>query len=259
MKKLILILYIVLAVAATAEAQSLAQQGDSAYAREDYRHAIELYSRSLAEEGVSTDLYYNLANAYYRNDNPGKAVLNYRRALRIDPTNSDARANLNFVVSRIEDRPEDDSSFLGNLHYSILGLMKPNAWAWTSFGLFVLLTACGALYIFSGEVAMRKTGFFGGIVVLFVFIYALVCALQSAAAARDTSEAVVIAPSTYLNSAPRAPRTSDEPAVSLHAGTVVEITDSVPTPDDPQSDMWYNVRINKGTKAWLRASDVERI
>lgn len=259
MKKIIALLYITVLFCVQANAQSLAQQADSAYAREDYRRAIELYSMSLAQEGPSSDLYYNLANAYYRNDNPGKAVLNYHRALRMDPTNSDARTNLNFVVSRIDDRPEDDSSFLGNLHNGILNLAGANAWAWISFTIFLVLTGCVAMYIFSTNIALRKTGFFGGIVMIFALIYTLVCAFQSVSRARDHSEAVVIAPSTYINSAPRAPRSSDEPAVSIHAGTIVEITDSVPTPDDSQSSMWYNVKINNGTKAWLRASDVERI
>ncbi|MDE6468064.1 MAG: SH3 domain-containing protein, partial [Muribaculaceae bacterium] len=52
--------------------------------------------------------------------------------------------------------------------------------------------------------------------------------------------------------------TSDK-VVTIHEGTRVQIIDSVATPDDPVSPRWYNVKINNGTKAWLRASDVERI
>jgi hypothetical protein len=47
--------------------------------------------------------------------------------------------------------------------------------------------------------------------------------------------------------------------VTIHEGTKVEIIDSIATPDDPVSPKWYNVKINNSAKAWLRASDVERI
>jgi hypothetical protein len=47
--------------------------------------------------------------------------------------------------------------------------------------------------------------------------------------------------------------------VPIHEGTKVEIVDSVATPDDPDSAKWYDVKINNSTRAWLRASDVERI
>lgn len=98
-----------------AHAASLGEQADSAYNKEDYRSAIELYRSSIDNEGQSSDIYYNLANAYYRADKLGMAVVNYERALKLDPTNSDARANLEFVRSRIQDRPEDDSAFLSNV------------------------------------------------------------------------------------------------------------------------------------------------
>ena len=72
-------------------------------------------------------------------------------------------------------------------------------------------------------------------------------------------DAVVIVPSTQLTSVPRAAKTSSDKVVTIHEGTKVEIIDSVATPDDPVSPMWYNVKINNNTKAWLRSADVERI
>lgn len=240
-------------------AMSIGQQADSAYNAEDYRLAIDLYNKSIAEEGKSSDIFFNLGNAYYRADKPGKAVVNYSRALQLDPTNEDARANLDFVRSRIQDRPEDDTAFLAKLHDSILGSMTANAWAWTAFVMFVVLMGAVALYIFSTNVTMRKAGFFGGIVVLVIFAYTLILASDAFATATSHDTAVVISPTTQLSSAPRAAKTAQDKVVTIHEGTSVEIVDSVPTPDDPVSPMWYNVKINNATKAWLRASDVERI
>ncbi len=238
---------------------TLGQQADSAYSAEMYSKAIELYNRSIAEEGRSGDIYYNLGNAYYRADKIGKAVISYERALRIDPTHEDARVNLDFVRSRIQDRPEDDTVFLAAIHRSIVSAMGANAWAWTSFAIFVLLICAIGVYIFSTNVTLRKISFFGGIVLLFVTIYFLMVAADSRSRACSHDDAVVIVPSTQLTSAPRASRAGSDKVVTIHEGTEVQIVDSVATPDDPQSPMWYNVKINNNTKAWLRASDVERI
>lgn len=242
-----------------ASALTTAQQADSAYNKEDYRLAIELYNRALAQDGASSTIYYNLGNAYFRNDKLGKAVLSYERALRINPTNKDAQTNLEFVRNRIQDKPEDDSPFLSNLHHSIVSLAKANTWAWITFTSFLLLIGSIALYIFSKDVKYRKIGFFCGLALIFIFIYLLIVANDSVKIARSHESAVVTVPSTLLNSAPRAPRGQGEKVVALHEGTVVMIIDSIATPDDPVSPYWYNVKINNGTEAWLRSSDVERI
>lgn len=257
--KHVLLIIAFLTVSFGLAAQSAAQRADSAYNKEDYRLAISLYIEDLATHGPDAQVYYNLGNAYYRNGNMGRAVLSYERSLRLDPTDADARHNLEFVRSRIQDRPEDDTSFLATLHHNILGSMTANAWAWTALVLFVLFLGAAALYIFSSGVMLRKAGFFGGIILLFVFGYALYVALDSAAIARSHNYAVVTAPSTMLSSSPRPSRTSTDRVVSIHEGTTVEIVDSVATPDDPVSPMWYNVKVNNATRAWLRASDVERI
>lgn len=258
MKRLLIIL---LGVLLTIPAYSLTigQQADSAYNAENYSLAIKLYKQSIAEEGQSSDVYYNLGNACYRADKLGDAVINYERSLRLNPTNSDARQNLEFVKSKIQDKPEDDTAFLASLHLSIVKAMTANAWAWTAFAVFVLLMGAVALYIFSTRVEIRKAGFFGGIVLLVLFLYFLFVAYDASHLATGHNEAVVIVPSTQLTSAPRAPKSASDKVVAIHEGTKVEIIDSVATPDDPVSPMWYNVKINNNTKAWLRSSDVERI
>lgn len=240
-------------------ALSVGAMADSAYNKENYREAIDLYLQSIATEGKSSTAYYNLGNAYFRNDNLGKAVVYYERALRLDPTNADARQNLDFVRSRIQDRPEDDTPFFSTIHHKVISSFAPNTWAWLTFILFVVLVGAAALYLFSHNIALRKTGFFGGIVLMCVFVYTLLVSFDAATISQSHESAVVIVPNTQLSSAPRASRTSSDKVVTIHEGTKVEIVDSVATPDDPISPQWFEVKINNGTRAWLRAVDVERI
>ena len=86
MKRNIIILLFSL-FAFSISAQSLTQQAAAAYNADKYSEAIELYNRVLNEEGVSSDLFYNLGNCYYKSGLLGKAVLCYERALLYNPNN----------------------------------------------------------------------------------------------------------------------------------------------------------------------------
>lgn len=254
------LLTIITAIAALcASAAPLAVQADSAYNRKDFKSAVRLYHQAINADGVSPEVLYNLGNAYYRIGNLGRAVIYYNRALRLDPSMTDARTNLDFVNTRILDKPEDDSTFLGNLHRDICAWTDPDAWAWTAFALFVIMLACIALYIFSGRIVLRKTGFFGGIIFLALWIYTMVIASQTASAYYSHDAAVVIVPTANMGTSPGATGNKDARIIPIHEGTKVEIIDSMSIPGDVAAPLWYDVKINNSTRAWVRAVDVERI
>ncbi|MDE6269910.1 MAG: tetratricopeptide repeat protein [Muribaculaceae bacterium] len=259
MTKHIVAILAALLAAVMPAAASLASQADSAYMNEKFDDAAALYERSITEEAPTADTYYNLGNAYWRAGQAGNAIINYERALRVDPSHADARTNLDFARTKIQDLPEDDSSFLSNLHRDITSIMSPNAWAVTAFVLFLAVAAMAALYIFSQSVAVRKTGFFGGIVLLCFCIYSIVVAAQTAAAPDRHDEAVVIVPTTLLSSTPKAGQSATDKVVAIHEGTKVLVVDSVSAPGPDGAELWYDVKINNSTRAWLHAKDVKRI
>lgn len=259
MKRIILYFICVVAAIGAVSAQDIAQSADSAYTGEDYRSAIRLYTQIIEEHGPSAQIYYNLGNSYYRVNDISKAVLCYQRALNIDPSYNDARINLKFVKSHIADLPEDDSSFLGNLHEKIIALMTPNAWAISALISFILLLVCIGLYIFSDNVRLRKTGFFGGLVVLTLSVYTSVVAHASAAGATRHDQAVITPPTATLRTEPGSAANDKNRMISLPEGTIVIITDSITMPGESVAPKWYNVKINNSTSAWVNAADIERI
>lgn len=240
-------------------AQSNIQMGDAAYNKKNYDDALIHYTAALQQDGVSSDLYYNLGNTYYRKGNLGQAILNYKRALALNPANDDAHTNLEFVKTQIADKPEDDSTFLSNLHQRILSQMTPDAWAWTAFAVFLTMMTAVALYMFGANVLLRKVGFFGGFILLVAFAYTLIIAFQSARGLEGIDTAVVTAPTTNLRSEPATSNSKTDKVVPLHEGTELQIIDSLSTPDDPATPLWYNVKINNTTRAWVSAADVERV
>ena len=246
-------------MASSAKASSVIEAADSAYSTSDYQKAAELYTKALADEGLSPQLYYNLGNAYYRLNRPGLAILNYHRALRLDPTYKDARENLEFVNSRITDRPGERGTFLGNAIDSAASAARSDTWTWIAFGAFAATCALVALYVFSSTVSYRKAGFFGGLAMLVITGIALFLAIRGASIQTDTTMAVVTEPSTILSTSPREPRDRSEEAMLLHEGTALKILDSVRSVTDSVPGMWYDVEIDNQHRAWINSRHAERV
>ena len=72
-------------------------QSDPGQARRLYDQAILRY-QSLVENGIeNTHLYYNIANAYLLKGDLGRAILNYRRAQRLNGNDDNLVKNLAFA------------------------------------------------------------------------------------------------------------------------------------------------------------------
>jgi tetratricopeptide (TPR) repeat protein len=257
--RLITLIISVITLSFTVKGAGLGEAADSAYMNDNFARAAELYETIIKTEGSSSNLYYNLGNCYYRQGKPGLAILYYERALRLDPSNGDARANLEFVNSKIVDEPGDRGMFISNTINDIAQGVPANNWAAMAILSFVLLLCCAALYVFSSNIKLRKTGFFAGIILIIVCVVTNIFAHIATEYSTSSNEAIVIDPSTLLSTSPRAPKDRSEEALLLHEGTKVEILDSVNTHIDSIESKWYDVKVDNNNRAWIRSSAVARI
>lgn len=251
--------FIIFLSALPVSAMTLSQRADSAYTADNYAEAAELYLKAAETEGTSSSLFYNIGNTYYRLGQPGKSILYYERALKLDPTNRDARANLDFVNSRIIDQPGDRGSVMSKIVDDSVSMAHSNTWSMMALGGFIILLGAIAIYVFSSNVTVRKISFFGGLVILVCTITLAILAIIAADKAVSSDRAVVTAPSTQLSTSPRVPKDKSEQALILHEGTLVVIVDSVATPSDSINPMWLDVKIDNNTRAWISKNDVEII
>ncbi len=65
--------------------QDFFEQGNAAYTENHLDDAVQAYERLVSSGVKNAPVFYNLANAYYHADDVGRAVLNYERALAVDP------------------------------------------------------------------------------------------------------------------------------------------------------------------------------
>ena len=94
MKKLIIsILTIALPIVA-AQAQPSAADADALARDGKYAEAADAYEAVLNTGMESADLYYNLGYSYFKQGMLGKAILNFERCQRLNPSDPDVTANL---------------------------------------------------------------------------------------------------------------------------------------------------------------------
>jgi tetratricopeptide (TPR) repeat protein len=78
---------------------------DSQQAEMLYEKAILSFEK-IADQGQikNAKLYYNIANAYFLKGDIGKAILNYRRAEKLDSSDTNIQKNLSFARSKRVDK-----------------------------------------------------------------------------------------------------------------------------------------------------------
>lgn len=241
---------------AAAPQRDVVSAADSAYEADNFVMAEQLYKEALARNGASSGLYYNIGNSYYRQGNLGMAVVYYERALKLDPTDTDARENLEFVQGKLTDKQLDDGSIMTKIKERTVTLFKADTWAIISLVLFAIFIACAAAYLFSKVVAVRKVCFFGGIVVFIVTFLAVMASFAAANRVTSNDYAIILPPAAQLSTSPREARSQSEQAFLLHEGTKVLIIDSIAT---KAGGKWYEVKVGSRNRAWIKASEVERI
>ena len=104
-------------------------------------------------------------------------------------------------------------------------------------------------YLFSDRIWLRKVGFFGGFILLAVFVLSNLFAYQQQKALVHRSGAIIIRSAVNVKSTPANNGTD---LFILHEGTKVTIT------DDSMKD-WREIRVADGKEGWLPAKDIEVI
>ena len=228
-------------------------QGNKAYEQKQYKKATEMYERAL-RDGESSQLRYNLGNAYYRLNDRANAVLNYERALKLDPSNSDARYNLKFINEKSKINETSGSNYFRNLLSGWVSHLSSNTWAGISLLLFILMLAGIACYRIAGNMTLQKIGFFGAIVLGILLLIALASSYYMYHHTTKTIYAIVMTDKAPAN---KSPRKGEKAEFNLSSGTKVEIVDSINNKNS--SGVWYNIETTTNKTGWMKKSDLEKI
>ena len=229
---------------------SLWNSANNAYVEGLWEDAISGYDMIAGLGLESAALYCNTGNAYFKSGNISKAILNYERALKLDPSYEDARYNLELSNNMIQDRIDPVPDFILKVWAKDLcWLMDSDGWAVAFIIMFALMLAMILLFVLSPSVAGRRTGFFTGIVFLLLAIMSLSFSLWQKNDYMKSDKAIVMRPVSSVKSSPSSEASQD--LFVLHEGTKVDILDQVGS--------WSNIELADGRQGWIRTSDIEKI
>ena len=250
MKKIYFSLLFVFASVLAYGQETTKAQADSAYINNDYANAVYLYEDVLANQGESADIYYNLGNSYYKMDNIAKAILNYEKALMLNPGNGDIRFNLELAQSKTVDKVTPMSEvFLVTWMKSLTNTMSEQGWSKLAIASFILMLLGLVLYFFSKKIAMKKIGFISALCLMLVCILANVFASSQKSKAQSHSSAIIMEPSVTVKSTPNEGGTE---LFILHEGRKVMIKDNT-------MREWKEIQLEDGNAGWVPASVIEII
>ena len=240
---------------ATAQSPSVMDEFAAAnllYENGNYEAAALSYERLVGLGYEDATLYYNLANAYYRSEDTGRAILNYLRASRLAPFDEDIRANLELARAQTENATP---------HANVPQLARIADLApWLSFNQAALLALLAWAAI--GALAFAwiwKTGWRDSVILrgaLAAAVVALV-AFGGVAVGKDMSAdgweriAVVTRESTQAFSGPGALR-EGEISFGLESGSEVNIVE--------RRGAWTVIEIPvSGRSGWVESAAVESV
>ena len=232
-----------------AQSGSAMDKANQAYKSKNYDEASQLYLSVYNQGQTSSALCYNLGNCYFKLSDFSKSILWFERAKRLAPNDEDIDFNLNVARLKIVDKSEQlPAIFLVDWWNGFLHLFSTTVWGVISLVLFVVCLVLVAVFLFSNSIISRRASFYGAILFLVLFAVSSLAALSQRNAILSTRELIVMQPSCNVKSSP------DENSTLLfvvHEGIKVFQTDEV--------GEWIEIKLDNGTKGWIKKSDAEVI
>ena len=229
---------------------SLWNTASAAYSEGKWDEAVDGYEKIAASGLESAPLYCNLGSACFKSGDYSHAVLYYERALKLDPSYSDARYNLEVVSGFLQDRIDPVPEFvLKTWTKAVCYILDSDSWA-ILFLVFLGLTGIMVIVFFlSVRSGWKRTGFFCGAVALLLAVFSLSFSLWQRSDYMRADSAVVMRPVSSVKSSPSEESSTD--LFILHEGTVVKVLDEVGD--------WNNIELADGRQGWILSRNIEVI
>ena len=229
---------------------SLWNAGTAAYADGRWQDALDAWKQIDALGIESADLSFNMGNACFKLSDYAHAILNYERALKLDPSSADIRHNLQYANEFIQDNIEPVPDFFLKEWLRALARQLP-ADTWAVLFLLLLAAALGLLLLFllGRSSSAKKAGFYGAIAAAVLCLLCITASRTQYNQAVNSSDAIIVRAVTSVKSSPSGSTAKD--LFILHEGAKVHILDSV--------GEWLNIELPDGRQGWLLQSDLEII
>lgn len=235
-------LYILLLASQFMFAQNF-DKANELYRSEKYDAAAQEYEKIIASGKESSELYFNLANSYYKLAKVGPSIYYYEKALLLNPNDAEIQNNLKFAQKmQIDDVKEFQVSGIKSLVTNFSSAFHYNTWAWIIIVSAFLFFACFAVYYFTSNTLLKRIFFIIMLLLLLNMVLSVSAALYQKSIVDNQRPAIVYVAIADVKAEPKENSTN---AFVLHEGTKVYITESL--------DQWRKIILADGHDGWIEA------
>lgn len=218
-------------------------RANQAYRQGRFQEAIDGYLQLIRSGHGNGHLYYNAGNAYFRQDELGRAILYYERANLLIPRDADLKFNHRYALDQTRDAIAESYGFM-SMTFFWLNVLNLNELFWTLALLNLLFW--GALFV-RLFLQLEWTYYFSLVLLVFWLIAGLSFGLKWYRVATD-DRAVILQEEVNVLAGPDI---RDTVLFKLHEGAIVNVERS--------EDEWSLVRLPDEKRGWLSVDAIERI
>jgi len=226
------------------------KQANDLYNSGYYKEAIGRYDSILASNLHSAELYFNLANCYYKLNEIGPSIFYYEKALQLSPNDADILNNLGYAqkmtIDAIQEVPESGVSKLLN---KTLNRLSVDGWATRCVGLSFLFVILFLGYYLSSSETKKRLFFISSCGVLIVLFISLGLLFKKDSLDNNTHPAIVFVKEAEVKSEPNL---RSETSFTLHEGTKVLVIEDY-------NDDWLKIKLLNGETGWITRSELKAL
>ena len=245
MRKLLILLsgsFLYYSFAMVQETETTFENANSAYNAGQFEKAVMLY-REILESGLhSAELYFNLANSYYRLNQVGESIFYFEKAKQLQPMDEDININSafaqNMAIDAVEVLPKSQFTLLEE---KTIELFSQEGWAYMIVFMAWLLVFFWGLYLWNKAPVIKRTFFASTLVLGLLLIGSLFIAVVKSSITAETTYGILFDEKIEVWAEPNS---RAEVLFLLHEGTKVQMFD--------QLQEWQKIRIANGSEGWIK-------
>ena len=218
------------------------ENANSAYNAGQFEKAVMLYKEILESGQHSAELYYNLANSYYRLNQVGESIFYFEKAKQLKPLDEDININSafaqNMAIDAVEVLPKSE---ITQFKEKTIALLSQDGWGYLIVLVTWLLALFWGLYFWNKAPVYKRIFFVSTIVLALILIGSLSTAIIKSSITADTAYGILLNKKIEVWAEPN---TRAEVLFLLHEGTKVQMLD--------QLQEWQKIRIANGSEGWVK-------
>ncbi|MEM7539537.1 MAG: tetratricopeptide repeat protein [Chloroflexota bacterium] len=215
-----------------------------------YAEAVQVYEQLLGENIQDGTIFYNLGNAYFKQNRIGHAIVNYERAIRLLPRDEDVVDNLAFARSQILDAYSiEDASLSERISDFSRRWITVNELAIVALSLWVIVAGFIFIYRYLRTSTLKNLIRYGLIITVALFLLVILILGNTLYTERVNPDAIVLHEEIQIQSGPGEQYITE---FTLHSGSKVSVLEA--------RGAWTRIALpNSQLQGWTETQGIEPI